>query len=71
MNDSYVYQRVFKSDTFKVGSKLDFTTLGNKMVMGYLNGPPKIYSTSQVSGGRLERKSSGGSSGSGKDVELG
>ncbi|THV08154.1 hypothetical protein K435DRAFT_641407 [Dendrothele bispora CBS 962.96] len=71
-NDSFVYQRIYKSDTFKVGFKLDFSALGGKMVMGTPNGPPKAYSVSHASGGRLERRSTGDSAGSGvQECELG
>jgi len=34
-NDSYIYQRIFKCDNFKLGARLDFDSLGNKMVMGF------------------------------------
>lgn len=47
-NDSYVYQRIWKSDSLKLGARLDFFTLGSKMVMGYSNGPPKTYTVSQT-----------------------
>ncbi|KAF5371215.1 hypothetical protein D9758_004118 [Tetrapyrgos nigripes] len=70
-NDSYVYQRIFKSDTFKVGSRLDFGTLGSKMVMGYANGPAKVYSVSQSQASRLDGKSSAGSGRAIEGLELG
>ncbi|KAJ4479022.1 hypothetical protein J3R30DRAFT_2705992 [Lentinula aciculospora] len=47
-NDSYVYQRIWKSDSLKIGVRLDFHSLGAKMIMGYLNGPPKTYTVSQT-----------------------
>ncbi|KAF9061075.1 hypothetical protein BDP27DRAFT_378416 [Rhodocollybia butyracea] len=47
-NDSYVYQRIWKSDSLKLGARLDFHSLGTKMVMGYSNGPPKTYTVSQT-----------------------
>lgn len=55
-NDSYVYQRIWKSDTFKVGARLDFESLGNKAIMGFSSGHPQtIVSTSLP---ELSRKSS-------------
>ncbi|KIK64842.1 hypothetical protein GYMLUDRAFT_160769 [Collybiopsis luxurians FD-317 M1] len=45
-NDSYVYQRIWKSDSLKLGARLDFFTLGSKMIMGYSNGPPKTFTAS-------------------------
>lgn len=33
-NDSYIYQRLWKSDNFKVGSELNFEALGSKTVIG-------------------------------------
>ncbi|KAJ3873424.1 hypothetical protein F5879DRAFT_403291 [Lentinula edodes] len=47
-NDSYVYQRIWKSDSLKIGARLDFYSLGAKMVMGYSNGPPKTFTVSQT-----------------------
>ncbi|KAJ3719352.1 hypothetical protein C8R42DRAFT_673570 [Lentinula raphanica] len=47
-NDSYIYQRVWKSDSLKIGARLDFHTLGTKMIMGFSNGPPKTYTVSQT-----------------------
>ncbi|KAF9567434.1 hypothetical protein CPC08DRAFT_681331 [Agrocybe pediades] len=40
-NDSYIYQRIWKYDAFKIGSRLDFDSLGSKMVKGFLAGPPQ------------------------------
>jgi hypothetical protein len=40
-NDSYIYQRVWKTDSFEIGSKLEFETLGPKMVMGFSSGRPQ------------------------------
>ncbi|KIK03166.1 hypothetical protein K443DRAFT_488309 [Laccaria amethystina LaAM-08-1] len=40
-NDSYIYQRVWKTDSFKIGSRLEFETLGPKMVMGFSAGGPQ------------------------------
>ncbi|EKM79968.1 hypothetical protein AGABI1DRAFT_113213 [Agaricus bisporus var. burnettii JB137-S8] len=34
-NDSYIYQRVFQLDDFKVGGRLEFHALGNKLVMAF------------------------------------
>ncbi|KAJ7827656.1 hypothetical protein B0H14DRAFT_2814010 [Mycena olivaceomarginata] len=34
LDDSYVYQRVWKSDAFKIGARLDFEALGPRIVMG-------------------------------------
>lgn len=31
---SYIYQRLWKSDNFKLGSELNFETLSSKLVMG-------------------------------------
>ncbi|KAJ7937062.1 hypothetical protein B0H13DRAFT_1944030 [Mycena leptocephala] len=39
--DSYVYQRVWKSDAFKIGSRLDFEALGPRLFMGTPAGPPQ------------------------------
>jgi len=47
-SDSYVYQRIWKSDSLKLGARLDFFTLGTKMIMGYSNGPSKTYTVSQT-----------------------
>ncbi|KAF5333192.1 hypothetical protein D9611_002736 [Ephemerocybe angulata] len=40
-NDAYVYQRLWKTDDFKVGSNLQFENLGPKMVMGFSLGGPE------------------------------
>lgn len=32
--ESYIYQRIWKSDDFKLGAGLDFDALGSKLVMG-------------------------------------
>lgn len=43
---SYFYQRVWKTDSLIVGSKLDFNSLGNKVIMGSArSGPETIVST--------------------------
>ncbi|KAF9476990.1 hypothetical protein BDN70DRAFT_881703 [Pholiota conissans] len=40
-NDSYIYQRIWKCDAFKIGSRLDFESLGPKMVMAFSSGIPE------------------------------
>ncbi|KAJ3545999.1 hypothetical protein NMY22_g2219 [Coprinellus aureogranulatus] len=40
-NDSYLYQRLFKTDDFKVGAHLQFEILGPKMIMGFSVGGPE------------------------------
>ena len=40
-NDSYIYQQIWKSDSFKVGGRLEFETLGSKMTMGFSSGMPE------------------------------
>ncbi|KIY70387.1 hypothetical protein CYLTODRAFT_187395 [Cylindrobasidium torrendii FP15055 ss-10] len=48
--DSYVYQRVWKSDGLKLGARLDFASLGNKIVIGRSLGmPTAVAATSQAS----------------------
>ena len=37
-NDSYIYQRIWKSDSFKIGYRLDFDSLGTKMVSAFSSG---------------------------------
>jgi hypothetical protein len=45
-NDSYVYQRIWKSDTLKIGARLNFESMGNKAIMGFSSGGPQtIVST--------------------------
>ncbi|KAF7335272.1 hypothetical protein MSAN_02337900 [Mycena sanguinolenta] len=39
--ESYVYQRVWKSDAFKIGARLDFEAIGPRLVMGSPAGPPQ------------------------------
>ncbi|KXN89482.1 hypothetical protein AN958_05644 [Leucoagaricus sp. SymC.cos] len=43
-NDSFIYQRIFKTDEFKVGGRLEFSSLGNKLVMAFphCGGPETI-----------------------------
>ncbi|KAF7352243.1 hypothetical protein MVEN_01187700 [Mycena venus] len=40
-SESCVYQRVWKSDAFKIGARLDFEALGPRVVMGAMAGPPQ------------------------------
>jgi len=40
-NDSYIYQRIWKCDSFKVGGRLEFESLGSKMIMGFSSGMPE------------------------------
>ncbi|KAJ3987622.1 hypothetical protein F5890DRAFT_1496309 [Lentinula detonsa] len=47
-HDSYIYQRIWKSESLKIGARLDFHSLGAKMIMGSSNGPPKTYTISQT-----------------------
>lgn len=44
-NDSYVYQRIWKTDSFKIGGRLDFESLGVKMITGFLVGGPETIVT--------------------------
>ena len=41
-NDSYIYQRLYKSDNLKMGGRLDFASLQNKVATAFLNGPPQV-----------------------------
>jgi hypothetical protein len=41
LDDSYVYQRVWKSDAFKIGARLDFEVLGPRIIMGSPAGAPQ------------------------------
>ena len=34
----FIYQRIWATDSFKVGNSLDFTALGPKLIMGVPNG---------------------------------
>lgn len=40
-NDSYIYQRIWHTDGLKIGGRLDFESLGVKMVMGLPVGEPE------------------------------
>lgn len=55
-NDSYIYQRIFKSDSLKIGSCLDFSTVGSKLIMGYAAGPPKTFTMSNARDLRYDGK---------------
>ncbi|KAH9049679.1 hypothetical protein EDB84DRAFT_1644041 [Lactarius hengduanensis] len=42
----FIYQRIWSTDSFKVGNSLDFTALGPKLIMGVPNGDgPRILSS--------------------------
>lgn len=56
-NDSYIYQRILKMDALKIGSQLDFSNVGSKMIMGYAAGPPKTFSMSPSRDTRYDTKS--------------
>ncbi|KAF5387620.1 hypothetical protein D9615_000711 [Tricholomella constricta] len=45
-HDSYIYQRIWKSDTFKIGARLDFESMSNKAIMGFAAGAPQMIMTS-------------------------
>lgn len=47
-NDSYIYQRIWKSDNLKIGGRLDFGALGNKLIMGHSLGSPMTVTTSSA-----------------------
>ena len=53
--DSFVYQRVWKSDSFKLGAQLDYSSLGPTMAMGVSTGAAKTVYLSG-SGERLDSK---------------
>ncbi|KAF8125233.1 hypothetical protein K438DRAFT_1892162 [Mycena galopus ATCC 62051] len=57
--ESYVYQRVWKSDTFKIGARLDFEALSSRLVMGRMAGPPETVVMDVLSpvGYQRDRKS--------------
>ncbi|KAF9450181.1 hypothetical protein P691DRAFT_811088, partial [Macrolepiota fuliginosa MF-IS2] len=47
-NDSFIYQRIFKLDDFKVGGRLEFNALGNKLVMAFPHrGGPETITTAR------------------------
>ena len=43
---SYAYQRIWKTDALKIGSRLDFASLGSKVIMGLprSGGPETVFS---------------------------
>jgi len=41
----FIYQRIWSTDSFKVGNTLDFTALGPKMIMGVPTGDPRILTS--------------------------
>lgn len=48
-NESFIYQRIWKTDTFKLGARLDFGSLGSKMITGFASsGGPKTVPISDV-----------------------
>ena len=53
--DSFVYQRVWKSDNFKLGAQLDYSSLGPSMAMGVSTGAAKTVYVSG-SGDRLDSR---------------
>lgn len=44
----FIYQRIWSTDSFKVGNCLDFTALGPKLIVGVPagDGPRTLHSTS-------------------------
>jgi hypothetical protein len=47
-NHSFIYQRLWKSDSFKLGSELNFQTLSSKLVMGVRDARgPQVQATLQ------------------------
>ncbi|KAG6910802.1 hypothetical protein DXG01_007691 [Tephrocybe rancida] len=43
--DSYIYQRIYKNDLFKIGGQLDFNNMSNKATVGFAVGPVKTITT--------------------------
>ncbi|KAF8625273.1 hypothetical protein AX15_005469 [Amanita polypyramis BW_CC] len=41
--NSYIYQRIWKTDSLRVGSMLDFGSLSNKVIMGAPQGSPETF----------------------------
>lgn len=52
-HDSYIYQRIFKSDSLKIGGSLDFQGLGQKVTMAFpaANEPEVVIVNSTLDGG--------------------
>ena len=48
-NDTYIYQRIWKCDSFKIGGRLDFDSLGPKMVMAFSSGGPETVAMPSAS----------------------
>ncbi|KAF8076758.1 hypothetical protein FPV67DRAFT_431212 [Lyophyllum atratum] len=45
-HDSYIYQRIWKSDTLKIGARLDFESMSSKAIMGFAAGAVQTIVTS-------------------------
>ncbi|KAG6866117.1 hypothetical protein C0991_008425 [Blastosporella zonata] len=43
--DSYIFQRIYKNDMFKLGGQLDFENMSNKATMGFVAGPVQTITT--------------------------
>lgn len=47
-NDSYIFQRIYKLEEFKIGGRLEFGALGHKLVMGFApRGGPETVTTAR------------------------
>ncbi|TFK71995.1 hypothetical protein BDN72DRAFT_764004 [Pluteus cervinus] len=44
-NDSYVYQRIYRSDNLRIGGRLDFASLSQKVITGFASGPPQVITS--------------------------
>jgi hypothetical protein len=72
----FIYQRIWSTDSFKVGNRLDFTALGPKVILGVPDGdgPRVMHSPSEQlfhrEGGLADIKSPtyGGPTGSYKEA---
>ncbi|KAL0950087.1 hypothetical protein HGRIS_010088 [Hohenbuehelia grisea] len=47
-SESFIYQRIWKSDAFKLGAHLDFGALGSKVVLGFSSGAPSTITTTRA-----------------------
>ncbi|KAG6832349.1 hypothetical protein H0H87_001813 [Tephrocybe sp. NHM501043] len=47
--DSYIFQRIYKNDMFKLGAQLDFENMSNKATMAFPVGAVQIITTSASS----------------------
>jgi hypothetical protein len=56
LDDSYVYQRVRRSDTFKISARLDFEVLWPRIIMGSPAGSPQTVVMEAVGFGRRREK---------------